>query len=206
MVKKINIEEIRFDGGTLCLNYINTIHSRFEKPWIDYIQSVNDLIQWAYKIKVIDSDTMKTLKKAILGKTNKVNIFFTEAINLREILYKMFLCVARQKKILKNDLHDFNNLLSQYFSHLKVTYSSTGYEEIWDYPENSLSRITAPILKDAYDLLLFGKQNRIKECPNCGWLFYDLSKNGTRRWCSMKTCGSNVKALNWYHKHKNGST
>jgi len=44
-----------------------------------------------------------------------------------------------------------------------------------------------------------------KECPNCGWLFFDKSKNGRRKWCSMQTCGSNVKALEWYHRQKKNS-
>jgi predicted RNA-binding Zn ribbon-like protein len=204
MVKIINIEKIRFDGGKLCLNYINTVHNRFVEPRYDYLQSVNDLIQWAFRTDVIDSDTMKTLKKTTQSKAENANAFFTEAINLRDILFKMFLSTARDKKIPEKDLMDFNELLSNYFSHLKITHGSIGYTEEWNYPGDSFFLISAPILKDAYDLLLLGKQNRIRECPNCGWLFYDSSKNGTRRWCSMTTCGSNVKALNWYHKHKTG--
>ncbi|MEJ7682514.1 MAG: CGNR zinc finger domain-containing protein [Segetibacter sp.] len=57
-------------------------------------------------------------------------------------------------------------------------------------------------MNDSYETLLSDKLSRIKECGNCGWLFYDSSKNGKRRWCSMKTCGSNVKALQWYHRQK----
>lgn len=202
MVKNFNIEEIRFDGGRLCLNYINTIHNRFEKPLNDYIQSVNDLIQWAFMAKVIGSELKINLGKYAQKPPDSVSTFFIEAIKLRENLYRMFLHIARDMKISDRDMSDFNELISHSFSRLKLTHSSTGYAEEWDYPADSFYLISAPILKDAYDLLLYGEQSRIRECPNCGWLFYDSSKNGTRRWCSMKTCGSNVKALNWYHKHK----
>ncbi len=133
---------------------------------------------------VIDSDTMKILKQFTPGKTKKADAFFVEAIKLREILYAVFLCIARDKRIPDRNLDDFNNLLSLYFSHLKIIHSSTGYSEDWNYPPDSFYLISAPILKDAYDLL-----------------FYDSSKNGSRRWYSMITCGSNVKALCWYHKH-----
>ncbi len=202
MVKKFNIGTIRFDGGKLCLDYINTVYDRLEEPLNDYLKSVNDLIQWSFMAKLIDSDTMKTLKQNAPGKTEKADAFFTEAIRLREILYAVFLSIARDERIPDRDLDDFNKLLSIYFPHLKIIHSRSGYNEGWDYPPGSLYLISAPILKDAYDLLLSGKQNRIRECPNCGWLFYDSSKNGSRRWCSMTTCGSNVKALSWYHKHK----
>ncbi|MBN2893708.1 MAG: CGNR zinc finger domain-containing protein, partial [Bacteroidales bacterium] len=26
--------------------------------------------------------------------------------------------------------------------------------------------------------------------------------NGKRRWCSMRSCGSNVKSLEWYYRNK----
>jgi predicted RNA-binding Zn ribbon-like protein len=36
----------------------------------------------------------------------------------------------------------------------------------------------------------------VKDCgdPSCRWLFLDTSKNHTRRWCDMKTCGNRMKA------------
>jgi predicted RNA-binding Zn ribbon-like protein len=201
MVKKYNIETISFDGGRLCLDYINSVHDRLEVPLNDYLQTVNDLIQWSFRAKVIDSGTLKAIEQNVLENTGQADAFFAEAINLREILYEMFLCIARDKRIPQKKLDDFNNLVSLYFPHLKIIQSDV-YGEEWNYPTGSLYLITAPILKDAYDLLLQGKQNRIRECPNCGWLFYDSSKNSSRRWCSMESCGSNVKALSWYHKHK----
>lgn len=37
---------------------------------------------------------------------------------------------------------------------------------------------------------------RVKICPadDCRWAFYDSSKNQSRQWCSMKTCGNRAKA------------
>ena len=31
---------------------------------------------------------------------------------------------------------------------------------------------------------------RIKVCPGCGIVFYDGTKNRTRRWCDSRTCGN----------------
>jgi predicted RNA-binding Zn ribbon-like protein len=46
-------------------------------------------------------------------------------------------------------------------------------------------------------LLVEGDLARVKACPgpanDCGWLFYDTSKNASRRWCSMEGCGSVAK-------------
>jgi predicted RNA-binding Zn ribbon-like protein len=35
---------------------------------------------------------------------------------------------------------------------------------------------------------------RLKICPNCRWLFIDRSRNASRVWCDMLTCGNRAKA------------
>ncbi|MBC7302053.1 MAG: CGNR zinc finger domain-containing protein [Nocardia sp.] len=44
--------------------------------------------------------------------------------------------------------------------------------------------------------------DRIRQCahPDCVLFFYDTSKNGTRRWHSMATCGNRAKAARHYAK------
>jgi predicted RNA-binding Zn ribbon-like protein len=40
-----------------------------------------------------------------------------------------------------------------------------------------------------------GRWGRVKLCasPTCRWTFWDGSKNGSRRWCAMRLCGSRTK-------------
>jgi predicted RNA-binding Zn ribbon-like protein len=48
--------------------------------------------------------------------------------------------------------------------------------------------------------LLAGRPERIRHCahPACVLWFHDTSRNGTRRWCSMETCGNRAKAGRHY--------
>ncbi|WP_054814182.1 CGNR zinc finger domain-containing protein [Nocardia arizonensis] len=50
--------------------------------------------------------------------------------------------------------------------------------------------------------LLARAPERIKQCahPHCILFFLDTSKNGTRRWHSMATCGNRTKAARHYAK------
>ncbi len=43
---------------------------------------------------------------------------------------------------------------------------------------------------------LDGSWSRMKACPghDCGWAFYDHSRNQASHWCAMSVCGSRVKA------------
>jgi predicted RNA-binding Zn ribbon-like protein len=44
-----------------------------------------------------------------------------------------------------------------------------------------------------------GRWHRLKVCRNdsCRWAFYDLSRAGTGKWCSMAVCGNRNKAAAW---------
>ncbi|GAA2281165.1 hypothetical protein GCM10010145_60690 [Streptomyces ruber] len=54
--------------------------------------------------------------------------------------------------------------------------------------------------------LLADRPERIRACGNhqCVLHFYDVSKNGTRRWCSMSGCGNRAKAQRHYVRHRQG--
>jgi predicted RNA-binding Zn ribbon-like protein len=46
------------------------------------------------------------------------------------------------------------------------------------------------------ELLVTGEAARLKRCAEhgCAWVFWDVSKNRSRRWCSMRVCGNRAKA------------
>ena len=59
-------------------------------------------------------------------------------------------------------------------------------------------------MADAAHLLTTGRPERIREWPGaggCGWLFYDTSLNGERRWCSMEVCGNRAKGRRHDARH-----
>ena len=55
--------------------------------------------------------------------------------------------------------------------------------------EDALGRIVAI----AVGAMLDGTWSRLKACRNCGWAFYDSSKNRSASWCSMQLCGNRLK-------------
>jgi predicted RNA-binding Zn ribbon-like protein len=47
-------------------------------------------------------------------------------------------------------------------------------------------------------------RSRVRHCgrPGCVLLFFDTSKNSTRRWCDMAVCGNRVKAAAHYERNR----
>ena len=54
----------------------------------------------------------------------------------------------------------------------------------------------------AISLLMSTRIDRLKDCPSCGWFFLDETKNRSRRWCSMSTCGSSAKSRAYYERSR----
>jgi hypothetical protein len=53
-----------------------------------------------------------------------------------------------------------------------------------------------------------GAIDRLKLCANCGWAFIDESRNRSRRWCEMASCGnqSKVRAYRRRRRMKPGTS
>ncbi len=51
------------------------------------------------------------------------------------------------------------------------------------------------LLQVVADAQTDGTWSRLKVCPaaDCQWAYYDVSRNRSRRWCSMETCGNRAK-------------
>lgn len=48
-----------------------------------------------------------------------------------------------------------------------------------------------------------GTWSRLKlcSCEDCAWAFYDVSRNRSRRWCSMEVCGNRAKVGAYRARH-----
>ncbi|MFJ2787304.1 MULTISPECIES: CGNR zinc finger domain-containing protein [unclassified Streptomyces] len=54
------------------------------------------------------------------------------------------------------------------------------------------------------ELVTTGDAARLKRCAEhtCGWAFWDVSKNRSRRWCSMKVCGNRNKSRSYASRQR----
>jgi predicted RNA-binding Zn ribbon-like protein len=57
--------------------------------------------------------------------------------------------------------------------------------------EGALGSVVGAVATTAAD----GHWSRLKACPadDCRWAFYDVSRNRSRTWCSMDSCGNRTK-------------
>jgi predicted RNA-binding Zn ribbon-like protein len=70
--------------------------------------------------------------------------------------------------------------------------------------DSALAFVLAIVARSQLD----GSWKRFKACPghDCGWAFYDYSRNQASAWCSMAICGSRAKARAYRSRNRRASS
>ena len=63
-----------------------------------------------------------------------------------------------------------------------------------------------PILDGVANLLSEPENDRIRQCEACVLHFFDTSKKGSRRWCSMNICGNKLKVAAYQRRKRDSSS
>jgi predicted RNA-binding Zn ribbon-like protein len=64
------------------------------------------------------------------------------------------------------------------------------------------SDLWAPIIDGVADLLSETATSRLRKCESCVVHFFDTSKKGSRRWCSMNICGNKLKVAAYQRRKR----
>ena len=208
MSKKRDAASIKLSGGALCLDFVNTVHCYGCIDRGEYLNTYRDLIAWSRHVGTITDDEAKTLSRRAAGHPAEAKSAHKHAIELREAIYRIFTISLEGQPPAQEDLVVFNDYLGETMRRSQIVKTQDGF--YWDMTGNKakLDWILNPVIRSAADLLVSEEIRRVKKCsdPICGWLFLDISRNRSRRWCDMRDCGNRAKASRFYKKKKKTNT
>lgn len=188
------LEDISLDGGWLCLDFTNTVAARVPETGRDYLLTWADFVLWVHRTQLLPDAEFQVWQQLPPGEIAEVKA-------LREAIYDLFAHLAQKGIVHPAHLDTLNSFLHEVYAHTRLYIADPGIcRGVSD--EFHTDKPLWIIALSAESLLLNERLSRVKACDNCGWLFLDTSKNGTRRWCNMSTCGSQTKAKAWYHRKK----
>ena len=202
MSRDWNIQTVPLDGGCVCFDFVNTIHSRVDKDIYDYIDTYSSFIKWMERLQLMPADTLENLKKLVQKDEETAQVALKDIKKKREMLYNFFSSVIHKRSPDIQLLQSFNKSLSDSLSRLSFDYKKDKLVLDWSDDKLNFYEPLKIIFKDAFDIITTIPQKRFKECRSCGWLFIDKSKNNSRTWCNMQTCGSIEKAKRYYYRKK----
>ncbi len=176
----------------LCLEFANTRYWRGQEEPTETMNTPEDLVAW----------TAANGGPRIARPPARRE--FDHAIEVRELIHRLFDQHAQQKSPTARDVEALNAALAEAPARTTLRRERGSY--VWDVDMKSGTALAllAPVLWTAGDLLAGSRLDRVRRCanPECGWLFLDDSRAGRRRWCSMQSCGNRAKAKRHYHKSR----
>lgn len=197
----------RFDMGVgvLCLDFANTVNWHASDHPEDALNGYSDLLDWGTAAGILSSTQAAQLRQTAANQPESTAAAFDRAIQTREAIYRIFADFSEQGSVDPDDLAILNEALSRSLPHLRLTVSDAEFAWDWAEDPDSLDRVLWVVARSAGELLTSDQLDRVRQCADdrgCGYLFLDTSRNRSRRWCSMESCGNRAKARRHYQRQQ----
>ncbi|MBD9371723.1 CGNR zinc finger domain-containing protein [Rhizobium sp. ARZ01] len=171
----------RFSGGALALDVANSVVLRFDPMQrIDRYADAKTMDSFAEAANVHCAERDRTGRLAPVAAARR-----RAFIDLREAIDGHFRAEASREGT--------PELLAALLEAIADTLRHSGA---------SSGALDAATAHSALRLAVNAEPDRLKICPNCGWLFLDKSRNRSRTWCDMAICGNRAKASRHYYRHR----
>ena len=182
----------KLDAGDVALDFVNTLDDRFSPDGPkELLTSYQDLLRFAQQTEVLSAKQAQNLHCA--AKAGKA---LQSAIDLREVLARIFYGSVEGQAPPLRDLLRLSEYCKEAGQHRRLCWVHSSFAWQWTDLHREPEAPVWTVAQQASDLLTSERMAMVRSCgaERCRWLFLDTSKNHSRRWCDMKTCGNRMKA------------
>ncbi|MGF7236904.1 MAG: CGNR zinc finger domain-containing protein [Frankia sp.] len=185
MAGSTDTPRFRQGAGRLCLDFIRTLRHRGTAHATEELADPAALSAW-----VTQFATCEVGSSGLVRGTTQV----VEARSLREAIYEL-LAAARTAAGAGSCRGAARDRINQAASLPVPAPNMDASGHLRWHADDPVAATLALAARDALDLAGSAAIERVRGCANpaCGALFLDSSRPGTRRWCSMGTCGNLAK-------------
>jgi predicted RNA-binding Zn ribbon-like protein len=195
--------QFKLVGGHPALDFINTVRDWTAAEPHDYLGEFSDAIRFGQRAGFLTRADVLRLRR------RTPHIELTRLRELRALLKRVFQMRLSGETPSSTDLGKLTAILAEAARAIRLVVAPQTHRSSQvrmrreinvEKADDALLRLR--IVEAAVALLVSDAMLRVKSCPTCGWFFLDVSKNGSRRWCSMDACGSVAKARRYYRRLK----
>ncbi len=199
-----SLQDFERVGGRLCLDFVNTRGSHFDPDAREYVGDYAGLVAWLRLCEGgLDARQTSRLLAVARAHPRRAGEVFAKSRELRALLYRILAARANGNAPVRADLEAFDRDAQAALAERTLT---PGEHWRWTWRDDGALELPLRIvLASSVDLLVEDDPARLRQCPapdGCGWLFYDTSRNATRRWCSMSMCGNGAKSRRFQRRRR----
>ncbi len=194
-----------FSGGRLCLDLTNTLSERLGGSPVELLNTYIDVLTWSRQANILDDEEATRLRVLATSEPGSAEALLASIKQVRELIYRIFSALTAGHAARPEDIEQFNQVLARSMAHARLVPGASGFT--WGWAGGSERPLWQSVYSAA-DLLTSDELGCVRICAseNCGWLFLDTSKNHSRRWCDMKSCGNRAKARRHYDRKKDAGS
>src|SRR5213083_1040580 len=183
-------ETFRCPGGALCLDFCNSgqgIRGSRQEEWIP---TYADLVDWLEAAGALTESQALRLRTGAAEAPQAAQQLFERAIAFRVLLAR-----TEGRAAAREDLRLIDAEYARTAPFARLSATDDGFAWALDSSAAELDAALRPLVESAVSLLTSERLARLRRCGNstCYWLFLDETKNCSRRWCEMASCGNLMK-------------
>jgi predicted RNA-binding Zn ribbon-like protein len=194
------IDGFLFVANRPILDFLNTKPVLGDGPK-ELLPDVHALERWLIASGLAASTNTKALLRS-WRHSAEAAAFLKELIAFRERLREAVLRVESGSVPADDFLKEVNARLLRYPRPASLRKKDGGIVRETLFAPHRPTDFWAPILDAAADLLSETDTSRIRKCESCVVHFFDTSKKGSRRWCSMNICGNRLKVAAYQRRKR----
>ena len=179
---------------TRALAFVNTLAARDTASPAERLVSYDALLDWSHEAGLMKGDDLERLSARAKRRAADAAAIVERARTLRELLHATFRATSEGHAPAPPTLAALSAQLSAWYPHGRLVPADGALQ--WVYAgDDDLERPLWELARAATRLLTSPLLARVHACAaeDCRWWFFDDTKNGSRRWCDMKTCGNRDK-------------
>jgi predicted RNA-binding Zn ribbon-like protein len=190
-------------SGHVAIDLANTVTARNAEP-VDWLADYGALVSWAQLTGAFAKADLSALTELARKDPVGASAALARVKLLREALCRVLYAVAGGEEAKRSDLAQIDKARIAAAAAGRLIMKDGRTETMWSAKESGLDLIEHIVVSQALELLRVDTLARLRICggDHCGWLFLDLSKNSSRRWCDMATCGNVAKARRFQKRHR----
>jgi len=188
-------ETFRCPGGALCLDFCNSGQGVRDLHGSEWLADFADLLDWLEAGGALGAEQSKRLHRAAHEAPEAAARLWRRALELRESLRRVLEARAHGHSPVREDLARFEAEYAQSTVFARLRWDGGRAAWTLDPGASELAAVLQPIVQSAAELLTSATLARVRRCgnPTCSWLFIDATRNRSRRWCEMASCGNVLK-------------